>query len=225
MKVAEPLVVPPGVVTVTVLMPVLAFFPMARFAVSEAPLVDTAILLAVMPPPLIPMLVPLGVKLVPARVTATVVPRVPELDVIEVSVGTGGGTTLNGMALVFVPPSRSTLILLALRVLAFGAMVRVAETVLEFSTLKLLAATVTPPPEIVKPVAPVRFGPVRTTETLVPWTPLLGVIAVSDGNTVNCTAPLALVFPSNVAKLTVRTVCAALGATVKIAVTVVSFTT
>ncbi len=62
---------------------------------------------------------------------------------------------------------------------AFLAIVKVAVTVVSFTTVILL--TVTLPPGTVIAVAPVRWLPLRVTGTLVPRTPVLGVIEVSTG--------------------------------------------
>lgn len=62
---------------------------------------------------------------------------------------------------------------------AFEVIVNVAVTVVSLTTERPL--TVTPEPETVIVVAPVRPLPVRVTGTLVPRVPELGAIAVSTG--------------------------------------------
>jgi hypothetical protein len=160
------------------------------------------------------------VRLVPVRVTGTVVPCVPEVGEIEVRVGAGRAITVNVRALVG-PPGIVTVTFLALTV-AVAEMLRVAVTVVVFTATKLL--TVTPVPDTVTAVAPVRLTPVMVTGTTVFSTPLLGVIEVSDGpTTVNPT--VLLVPPGVVVMLTVLAPRVAVAERVKVAVTVVVFTT
>src|ERR1700675_1136380 len=83
--------------------------------------------------------------------------------------------------------------------------------------------TVTPVPDTVTAVVPVRLVPVRVTGTAVPLAPDVGEIEVSTGpTTVNVTGPLT---PPAVVTVTVLPVIAAVFAMVNVAVIVVEFTT
>ena len=80
-----PVLVPFGVFAVTVLAPVVAPVAIVNVAVTVSAF-TTAMLLTVMP--VLPgFIAVVPVKRVPDRVTLTVVPRAPELGLIEVSVG------------------------------------------------------------------------------------------------------------------------------------------
>jgi hypothetical protein len=196
-----------------------AFGPMTKFAVTVVAF-TTVSELTVMLPAGATTIVSAPVRLVPVRVTDTVVPCVPEVGEIEVRVGTGRAITVNVRALVG-PPGIVTVTFLALAV-AVVEMVKVALTVVAFTATKLL--TVTPVPDTVTAVAPVRLTPVMVTGTTVFSTPLLGVIEVSDGpTTVNPT--VLLVPPGVVVMLTVLAPRVAVAERVKVAVTVVVFTT
>jgi len=86
------LLVPFGVVTVTVRAPVGAVADIERFADSEVVLLPTPTLVTVMPaPPTSRVVVPSTVKPVPVAVIATLLPRTAEDGVIDVSAGRGGG--------------------------------------------------------------------------------------------------------------------------------------
>jgi hypothetical protein len=128
------------------------------------------------------------VRLVPVNVTVTAAPRPPDIGLIDVSVGAGGAVTVKVTGLL-TPPGVDTLTLRAL-VAALLAMARFALTVVSLTTTRLL--TVTPPPETVIRKAPVRLVPVRVTGTVVPRSPVLGLMEVSVGAVVvvaNSTAP------------------------------------
>jgi len=112
---------------------------------------------------------------------------------------------------------------------ALLVIVRVALIVVEFTTVKLTGARLTPPVSPNSPVALVRLVPVRVTGTLM--LPLAGCVAefgeieVSIGAgrpTVNVTVPLV---PPGVVTLTVLAVAAAVDGIANVAVTVVAFTT
>jgi len=81
--------VPFALVTVTFWAPTAAFPAMVNVAVIDV-LLATVALLRVMPVPLRPI-VDADPKFVPVSVTGTACPCVPELALIEVSVGVGGG--------------------------------------------------------------------------------------------------------------------------------------
>lgn len=180
-KVCVPLV-PPGVFTLTVLAVSPALTVIVKVAVIVVAL-TTVTALTLTPDPDTDTVVPVVVKLVPVSVTGTLVPRSPLSGVIDVSVGLAGVTTVNVTVLVVPSAAVVTLTFLALRV-AEDVTVNVAVTVVSLTTVRSLE--VTPEPEIVMAVAPVRPLPVRVTGTLVPRAPELGAIEVSTGpNTVN----------------------------------------
>jgi len=117
------LLVPPGLLTRTDLAVAAAVVDMAKVAVTVVEL-TTVTPLMVMPPPVTSITVPAGVKLVPVRVTDTLVPRAPDVGAIDASVGAGGLTTVN-VTLLLVPPALVTVTVLAVRA-APGTIVRVA---------------------------------------------------------------------------------------------------
>jgi hypothetical protein len=84
---------------------------------------------------------------------------------------------------------------------ALPEILNVAVTVVEFTAAKLL--TVTPDPETFTPVAPLRFAPVRVTETVEFRTPELGVIEVNVGVGAEITVKVtALLAPPGVVTVT-----------------------
>src|ERR1700730_706653 len=118
-------------------------------------------------------------RLVPARVTLMLVPRVPEAGEMEVSVGLCIALCIvNVTGLLLVPPDEVTLTVLIVGA-ALAVIVKFAVIVVEFTAVKL--GTVTPPPDTVTAVAPIRLVPVRVTATVVPRTPELGLIDVNVG--------------------------------------------
>jgi hypothetical protein len=155
---------PPGVVTVTVLFVMGEVAVIVRFAVmlvEEATATEPTVTL----PPLIATVVPVVVKLLPVMVTGTVVPRTPVLGVIDDTVGAGGATTVNVRLGLVAPPAFVTLRFLAVAA-APSVIARLAVTVVSFTTVMPLA--VTPEPDTVIAVTPVRLLPVKVTGTLVP---------------------------------------------------------
>jgi hypothetical protein len=169
---------PPGVNTVTVLAEAVRVVFIVRFTVIVVE-ETTVTVPTVTPPPFISTLVPFVVKLEPMIVTGTVVPRTPELGVIDDTVGDGGLFTVNVKALVS-PFGVLTMTGLGLGT-AVGETVKVAVTVESFTTVNEL--TVTPAPAVTA-VAPVRPEPEMVTGTMVPSTPAAGVIEVNAGITV-----------------------------------------
>jgi hypothetical protein len=156
-------------------------------------------------------------RFVPVSVTATAVPRKPLLGLTEVSVGP---TTVNAEARVALPLGVWTVTLLAVSP-AVVVIVKVAVTVVEFTTVKLL--TVMPAPDTVAPVADPNRVPVIVTATEVPRKPVLGATPVTVGvATVNVTG---LLVPPAVATVTFRAPSAALLEMLKVAVTVLGLTT
>jgi hypothetical protein len=157
-------------------------------------------------------------RLVPVRVIETVVPRAPDVGVIDVSVGTDAAVTVNCTVLV-VAIGVVTLTVLPVRA-APAPIVNVAVTVLSLTTVRPL--TVIPPPDTFTAVAPVSPVPLSVTGTLVARWPDVGVIDASVAPvTVNVTLP---VVPPDVVMVTFLAVSAAVFEMVKVAVTVVGFT-
>jgi len=107
-------------------------------------------------------------------------------------------------------------------VVAVGAIVNVAVTLVELTTVRPL--TVIPVPETLIAVAPVRFAPVRVTGTAVPRMPAFGLIEVRLGPAVMVKNTL-LLTPLGVVTVTFLAPVAAVDEIVKLAVKVVSFTT
>jgi hypothetical protein len=183
------------VTTATFLDPVEAVLVMLRVAVIVVGLTTLKVPEATVTPVPSPVSPVAPAKLVPLRVTGTLVPRTPALGVIEASVGL---TTVN-VAAVLVPFDVVTTATFLDPAVAVLAMLSVAVIVVELTTLKVPVATVTPVPSPVSPVAPAKLVPVRVTGTLVPLRPALGVIEVSVGcTTVNVTV---LVVPIGVVTL------------------------
>ncbi len=97
------LLVPPGVVIDTVLVPpVPALAAMVNVAVTVV-LFTTVRLLTVNPVPGVTVIAVAPVRLVPVNVTGTDVPRVPVVGEIDASVGTVPAVTVNATALLAVP--------------------------------------------------------------------------------------------------------------------------
>src|SRR4029077_4676832 len=122
-------------------------------------------------------------------VTGTVVPRTPELGVIEVS---DGAMMVNAAFSVTVPPEVITVMVRAGGCDdAVPEMVNVAVIELPFAAGGI-PETVTPFPETVSDVTGFRFAPVIVTATAWPRSPEAGVIPVAVGGGMtpaNSTAP------------------------------------
>jgi hypothetical protein len=141
------------------------------------------------------------------------------LGVIEVSVGAGGAVTVNVTLPVF-PLGVTRWTFLAVSPAAL-VIVNVAVTCVSLTTVRPEA--VTPVPETLTELAPVKPAPVRVTRTLLPRTPDTGLIETNVGAvTVKVTVPLV---PPGVVTLTVLALSVAVDPIVKVAVTVVAFTT
>jgi hypothetical protein len=210
--------VPPGVVTLTVLALIVVVAVIVKVAVIDVEF-TTVRVLTVIPVPDTATLVPVEVKSVPVSVTGTAVPRTPELGVTEISVGTGGTTAVNVTGLLAPPGTVVTLTFLAVSPAA-AAIVKVAVTVVSFTTVRLL--TVIPPPAVMA-VAPVRPLPVNVTGTLVPCSPMLGAMEVSDGP---CTVKVwVLLVPPGVVTMTFLAPISVVVAIVKVVVIVPESTT
>src|SRR5256885_10915805 len=129
-----------------------------------------------------------GIVNVRVRTPATV-PSVPLVAAVKVNVPCGAASTVN-VTVLLVPPGVVTLTVLAPSA-AVPVMVKVVVTVVE---VRVKAPALTPVPDMVAAVAPVRFVPVKVTGTVVPRAPDVGAIEVSVGGPVviapvNSTAP------------------------------------
>jgi hypothetical protein len=167
---------PPGLLTAMFLFPTRVPAPMLSVAVIVV-LFTTVNPVTVIPVPPVTVNPVAPVKLVPVRVTATPLPLKPEFGAIEIRVGAGGLVTVN-VTVLLVPPGVTTATFLAVSA-APAVMVKVAVTVVLFTTTRLL--TVTPAPDTLMAEAPVRLVPVSVTGTAVPLTPELGAIEASVG--------------------------------------------
>jgi len=169
------LLAPPVLVTATLMEPIAAAEVLVMVAmmvvgvVMTTPLTETPVAAGVM------TTFEPATKFVPVSRTLTDVPRTSVAGAIEVSVGAGGATTVNVAALL-VPAGVVTVTFLAPNV-AVAEMVKVAVTVLAFTTVKL--PTVIPVPLTFTALARVKPVPVIVTGTTVPWTPVLGLIELS----------------------------------------------
>jgi hypothetical protein len=211
------LVPPPGTVMLTVLADSVAPVLIVKVAVAVVGLVTVKPLTVTPVPDTVTAVAP--VRLVPVKVTGTLVPRTPVAGAIEVSVGTGRPITVN-VTVLLVPPGALTVTFRA-EAVALPEIAKVAVTVLSFTTVRPLTAT--PPPGTLMAVVPVRPLPTRVTATLAARLPEAGVIEVSAGPfTVNGTVPLV---PPGVVTLMVRAPSAALEKMLMVAVIVVEFTT
>jgi hypothetical protein len=148
-----------------------------KVAVIEVPAAFTTTLLTVMPEPAGTLIVP-PVRLVPVSVTLTALPRTPEVGEMLVRVGVSD-STVNVTA--FVVPFGVTTVTFLEPSAAVAEIVKVATTVVSLTTP--IALTVTPAPDTLIADVPVRPLPVRVTGTLVPRTPVLGLILVRRGAT------------------------------------------
>jgi hypothetical protein len=154
-------------------------------------------------------------KPLPLTVTATVVPRTPDVGLIAVR----KGPTVN-VTVLLVEPAPETVTFLR-PTAAVDEIVKVAVTVVSLTTVTALA--VTPLPDTVTVVTPVRLVPVRVTGKLVPRTPELGLMDVSvRASTVNVTP---LLVPVAVVTVTVLGPSAAVPEIVKVAATCVELNT
>jgi hypothetical protein len=151
--------------------------------------------------------------LLPARVTATLVPWTPLAGLTEVSVGAGGFTVNTAGPLV--PPLVVTV--------TFAAPVAAVAPIVNVAVILVELTTVTPPTAIpgllTATVAPAtKTPPIRVTGTLVPWSPLAGLTDTRTGAgkfTVNTAGPLV---PPLVVTVTFAAPVAALAPIVSVAV-------
>lgn len=174
MKVCVPLV-PPLVVTVTVLAPAAAVLAITNFAVIDVAL-TTLTSVTVTFEPLTPTVAPVT-KLVPVNVTETVLPCTPALGLTLVKVGAGGLTVK-----VFAPVVPPAVVTVTFRSPNAAEPPISKSAVSEVPLLTLTFLTVTFDPLTATVVEPeMKFVPVRVTETVVPCTPVVGLTAVSVG--------------------------------------------
>lgn len=183
---ATTLLVPAGVVTVTFLEPRPAAVVTEKVALMVVAFTTVKVVTVTPVPATFTAVAP--VKLVPVRVTGTlmvVVPRLAEEGEMDASVGP---CTVNVTVLV-VPFGVTTRMDLA-PADAFAGMVQPAVTVVKFGVPVMAQVTAPPvPPMTCTAVAPVRSLPVRVTATGEPAAePEVGLIDVSEGpSTVNVT--------------------------------------
>lgn len=209
---ASVLVVPIGVVAVTVLAVSAAPDVMAQFALT-AVAVDVIPVQVMLPPEKVTAVAP--VRLVPASATGTVVPRLPVAGVIPVRVGP---CTVNGTVCVLAPDPVEMLTFLTAVVEAVAVMAHVAVAVSGSRTVMPLQ--VTPPPVIVTAVAPVKLVPVSVTATDVPRTPMLGAIEANVGAGRAMTVKgVALLVPPGAVTVTFLAAPVVVGLIVKVALT------
>jgi hypothetical protein len=150
--------------------------PIVKVAVIEVPAAFTTTLLTVMPEPAGTLIVP-PARLVPVSVTFTALRRSPKIGEMLVRVGVSD-CTVNVTAFV-VPFGVTTVTFLELSA-AVAEIVKVATTVVSLTTPMPLTVTLPAAPDTLIADAPVRPLPVRVTETLVPRTPVLGLMLVRD---------------------------------------------
>src|SRR6267142_6357840 len=215
-----------GVVTLTKREPVAAPLVITKLATSCVGVADVTV--GVTPVPLMLIDVPAVVKLVPVKVTVTVVPRAPEVGAMLVSVGVAGLVSVKS-TLPVVPPAVVTETLSTRRPKtsseALGSITKFAVTFVALTKVRLVTVT---------PVAPVpaarltltaspaaeKFVPVSVTATVLPRDPVIGEIEVSVGvgglaTTVKVTGA---VVPPEVLTVTVRAPKVALPAITKLVV-------
>ena len=188
------LLVPPGVVMLTVLAVSAAVDEMVKVAVALVGLVTERPLTVTPVPETVTLLAP--VRLVPVKVTVTLVPWRPVVGAIVVKVGAGGATT-EMLRELLAPPVPVTLMLRVPPVVPIGT-VYVAVIVVVPVRTKL--DMVTPVGLILSPVAPPRFVPVTVNVPVVPRTSVEGTTDVIVGrSTVKVTV---LLVPPGVVMLT-----------------------
>ena len=210
-----------AVATAIFLAPVVAVLAMFRVAVAEVELTTWKVPVATLTPAPSPVSPVAPARLLPVRVTGTLMLPlagcVAVFGLIEVNVGP---TTVNVTALL-VPPGVLTVMLWGPSAVE-DPRLSVARTVVSFTAAKFVTLILGEPGAFTA-VAPVRPVPVRVTLTLVPRKPEVGAIEVSVGpTTVNVTVP---VVPIGVVTLKFLAPSTVAPVVVKVAVTVVSFTT
>jgi hypothetical protein len=180
--------VPAGVVTVTFRAPSAAFPSTTKLALRDVPLVTTTPV-TVMPEPLTATVVLSATKLVPVRISATLVPVAPSICLRLPTEGDEDApvTTANDWA-ALVPPAVVTV---TDRAPAAAAASTTKFAVSDVALCTVVAATVTPAPLIATVVALVtKPVPLNVTDTVDPGTPVAGRIAVSVGAVVGEEGPL-----------------------------------
>jgi hypothetical protein len=217
------LVFPIGVVRPMFLIETVAVVEIARLAVTVVELTTVRLPATRETPPPRPVTAVAPVRLVPVKVTGTVVPRTPVSGLIEVSVAP---TTVKGTELLAAAaPATLTVTLWAVVVEAVAEMVKVAVSVVGLATDTPLM--VIPPPETATVVSPaIKLVPVSVTETTEPRAPEGGAIEVNVGvggiTTVKATE---LLTPPGAVTVTALVVPAAPALIVKVVVIWLSLTT
>ena len=210
-----------AVATAIFLAPVVAVLAMFRVAVAEVELTTWKVPVATLTPAPSPVSPVAPARLLPVRVTGTLMLPlagcVAVFGLIEVNVGP---TTANVTALL-VPPGVLTVMLWGPSAVV-DPRLSVACTVVSFTAAKFVTLILGEPGAFTL-VAPVRPVPVRVTLTLVPRKPCVGAIEVSVGpSTVNAIVP---VVPIGVVTLRFLAPSEVAAVIVKVAVSVVLFTT
>jgi hypothetical protein len=209
-----------AVATAIFLAPVVAALVMFRVAVAEVELTTWNVPVATLTPTPSPVSPVAPVRLLPVRVTGTLMLPlagcVAVVGLIEVNVGP---TTANVTALL-VPPGVLTVMLWGPSAVV-DPRLSVACTVVSFTAAKFVTLILGEPGAFTL-VAPVRPVPVRVTLTLVPRKPCVGAIEVSVGpSAVNITAGLFGLLPAAVVTVTFLACSPALAVMVHVALTVV----
>jgi len=175
---ATVLLVPLGVVTDMVLPPVPAVEAIVSVAVAVVAF-TTVRLLTVNPVAGTTLMAVVPVRKVPVSVIGTAVPRIPEVGVIDVRVGTVPGVTVK-LTVLLVPFGVVIDTVLVPPVPALDAMTNVAVTVVLFTTVRLVTVNPVTGRTLIA-VAPVRLVPVKVTGIDVPRSPEVGAMDVRVG--------------------------------------------
>jgi hypothetical protein len=162
--------------TVTLRVPGVALVAITQLAVTEVLPGVTPEHVTPPPPLIVTVLAPL--RLLPLMVTDTVVPRLPLVGLIEVI---AGAVTVNAPVSVLLLPL-AAVVTVTSRAVA-GAVVEITQLAVTCVPPAFEAALehVTPVLDIVTPLAPLRLLPLMVTGTVVPRSPLTGLIDVMVG--------------------------------------------
>lgn len=120
-----------------------------------------------------------AVKCVPVSVTLTLLPRVPEFGVSELSTGFAAGAGFTVKETLPLVPPRPVTVTLRAPVEALAAIANVAVILVELATVMFDSVTPLPLTATVAPLA--KLDPVSVTATFVPCIPLFGEIELSAG--------------------------------------------
>jgi hypothetical protein len=181
------LVFPLGVASRIVLGPTGAAAAMAKVAVTVVELTTVKLLTVMLAPKPVTPVAP--VRFEPVKVTLTLVPCTPVLGATDVSAGAVAAAVTVNVTALLPPPDVVTVTFLPV-VAAPAVTVQVALTVV---AVELIPPQVTPAPDTVTAVAPVKLVPTKVTATVVLRAPEAGAIEVNVGvaapGPVNSTAP------------------------------------